>query len=306
MALKDLFRMAVFAKIVEKGSFSEAARSLGLAKSAVSQHLTALEETLDVKLMIRSTRSLALTDEGREYYKCCVRMVAEAERADQLLENARQSERGKVRLTCSYNLGFNFVVAALARFRELHSYIELDLVLEDRILNIVDEGIDLALRSGWLADSALYSVTLAPMEMIVCASEKYLRLNGHPDNPVALRNHPWVGISGIFHPNRVSLETDAGERVTVPLNTPVRVNSGLAARYLIQAGAGIGMLPNYAVHEALRQGELVRILPQWRSKRGTISALFPSRHHMSRRSRALIDFLRGQLQSTLGTNDDRS
>jgi DNA-binding transcriptional LysR family regulator len=203
--------MAVFARIVEKGSFSEAARSLGIAKSAVSQHLTSLEEFLDVTLMIRSTRSLALTDEGREYYESCARIVAEAERAQQGVERSRESEKGKVRLTCSYNLGLNFVVPAMAEFRKLHPNIELDLVLDDRILNIVDEGIDLSLRSGWLTDSALYAVTLAPMEMVLCASEAYLAEHGCPSKPSELASHSWVGISGVFNPDRVSLETDTGK-----------------------------------------------------------------------------------------------
>lgn len=300
MSLRNLYRMAVFARIVEKGSFSKAAGSLGIAKSAVSQHLTALEEALDVTLMTRSTRALALTDEGRDYYQSCARIVAEAERAQQSLDNARESEKGKVRLTCSYNLGLNFVVPAIAEFRELHPHIELDLILEDRILNIVDEGIDLSLRSGWLTDSALFAVTLAPMEMVLCASEAYLAEHGCPAAPAALAEHSWVGISGVFNPDRVSLETDAGRKATVSLNTPVRVNSGIAARFLIQAGAGLGMLPNYAIQSALERREIVRILPEWRSKRGTISALFPSRHHMSRRSRVLIDFLRGKLHATSG------
>lgn len=299
MPLRNLYRMAVFARIVEKGSFSEAARSLGIAKSAVSQHLTALEEALDVKLMIRSTRALALTDEGRDYYESCARIVTEAERAQQSLDNARESEKGKVRLTCSYNLGLNFVVPAMAEFRDLHPHIELDLILEDRILNIVDEGIDLSLRSGWLTDSALYAVTLAPMEMVLCASEAYLDAHGCPDSPADLANHSWVGITGVFNPDRVSLETDAGKKATVSLHTPVRVNSGMAARFLIQAGAGVGMLPNYAIQSALKQKEIIRILPEWRSKRGTISALFPSRHHMSKRSRVLIDFLRDELKKPL-------
>ncbi len=300
MSLRNLYRMAVFARIVEKGSFSEAARSLGIAKSAVSQHLTALEEALDVTLMTRSTRALALTDEGRDYYESCARIVGEAERAQQSLDNARESEKGKVRLTCSYNLGLNFVVPALAEFRQLHPHIELDLVLEDRILNIVDEGIDLSLRSGWLTDSALFAVSLAPMEMVLCASEAYLRAHGEPEDPAALANHTWIGISGVFNPDRLSVETDAGKKATVALNTPIRVNSGMAARFLIEAGAGLGMLPNYAIQSALEQRDIVRILPEWRSKRGTISALFPSRHHMSKRSRVLIDFLRNKLRATLG------
>jgi DNA-binding transcriptional LysR family regulator len=129
MALKDLYRMAVFAKVIEKGSFSEAAKALGLGKSAVSQHLSALEGVLNAKLVNRSTRSLTLTDEGRAFYEACARIVAEAENADQLLESTRESERGRVKLTSSYNLGLNFVVPALADFHREHPHIEIDLVL---------------------------------------------------------------------------------------------------------------------------------------------------------------------------------
>lgn len=299
MALKDLYRMAVFAKVVEKGSFSEAAKSLGLGKSAVSQHLSALEEVMDAKLINRSTRSLTLTDEGRGFYESCARIVLEAERAEQLLDSSRESEKGKVKLTCSYNLGLNFVVPALADFRRDHPHIEIDLVLEDRILNMIDEGIDLSLRSGWLVDSALFSVTLAPMQMIVCACPDYLAQHEKPQHPDDLAHHDWIGITGIFHPDRLALETDGGDRATVPLRTTFRVNSGYAARSLILSGVGIGMLPDYATHSAIDEGSLVRLCPRWRSKMGTISALFPSKHHQSRRSRLLIDFLKVRLTERL-------
>lgn len=295
MALKDLYRMAVFAKVVEKGSFSEAAKVLGLGKSVVSQHLSALEESLDCKLINRSTRALTLTDEGRGFYEACARIVTEAERAEQLLDSARESEKGKVRLTCSYNLGLNFVVPALVDFRRDHPDVEIDLLLEDRILNMIDEGLDVSLRSGWLVDSALYSVTLAPMRMIVCASPGYLSLHDPPATPDEFCQHDWVGITGVFSSERVALESDSGQRCTVPLRTTFRVNSGYAARTLIMSGVGIGMLPDYAAAQALGDGSLVRLCAQWRSKIGAISALFPSKHHLSLRSRLLIDFLKVRL-----------
>ncbi len=299
MALKDLYRMAVFAKVVEKGSFSEAAKTLSLGKSAVSQHLSALEGALNAKLINRSTRSLTLTDEGRAFYEACARIVVEAENAETLLESTRESERGRVKLTSSYNLGLNFLVPALADFHRLHPHIEIDLVLEDHILNMIDEGIDISLRSGWLTDSSLFSVTLAPMQMVVCASPDYIAQLGQPLTPEEIVQHDWICITGIFHPDRLALENGAGERTTVPLRTTFRVNGGYAARSLIMSGIGIGMLPDYATHTPFADGSLVRVCPQWRSKMGTISALFPSKHHLSRRSRLLIDFLKVRLSDRL-------
>jgi LysR family transcriptional regulator, transcriptional activator for aaeXAB operon len=299
MALKDLYRMAVFAKVVEKGSFSEAARILGLGKSAVSQHVSMLEDELDVKLLNRNTRSLTLTDEGRGYYESCARIVAEAERAEEFLDTARESEKGQVRMTCSYNLGLNFVVPALGEFRRDHPYIDIDLVLEDRILNMIDGGFDLSLRSGWLTDSSLYSVTLAPMRMIICASPAYLKEHEAPHRPEDFVRHDWICITGVFHPDRVALETASGERANVPLHTTFRVNSGYAARSLIISGIGIGMLPDYATFGALADGSLVRICSEWASKTGAISAVFPSKHHLSRRCRLLIDFLKVRLTDQL-------
>lgn len=292
--------MALFAKVVEKASFSAAAEMLGLSKSNVSQQISQLEESLGIKLLNRSTRSLSLTDEGRHYYERCRRIVEEAEAAETELAMTSKAEAGKVRITCPYNLGLNFIVPLLPQFRELYPSIEIDLILEDRVLNMIDEGIDLSFRAGWLADSGLYSVAIAPMAMIIVASTSYVAIHGPVNSLDDLRNHKWISITGIQHPDRITVQNDAGEKVTIsPIETVIKVNSGYAARSLVLAGAGIGMLPDYACLASLARGELAVLCPAWRSKPGTLSAVFPSRHHMTMRARIFIDFIRQRLPASL-------
>lgn len=295
MALRDVYRMAVFAKIAEKGSVSAAAADMGLSKSAVSQQLAKLEDRLGVRLISRNTRSLKLTQEGRAYYARCARMVREAEMADDVILSSREEAAGKVRLTAPYNLGLISVVPALPDFRRRYPEIEVDLILEDRILNMIDEGLDVSLRSGWLKDTALYAVTLASMRMIVCCSADYAARRTPPARPEDLIDHDWIGISSVAHPDRVLLENDAGERRAAPLRTMLRSNSGYAARSLILRGVGVGMLPDYSCRDLIASGALMRVCAPWRSREGTISAVFPSRDHMTKRGRLLVDFLKETL-----------
>lgn len=300
MAIRNLQKMAVFAKVVEKGSFSAAAESLGVGKSSVSQHVSQLEEILDIVLLNRSTRSLTLTSEGRVYYERCKRIVEEAEAAESELAVATKSEAGMVRLTCPYNLGFNFVVPLLPEFRRLHPQIEVDLILEDKRLNMIDEGIDLSLRSGWLSDSSMFAITLAPMAMILVASSEYLVSHSPIHSLGDVCDHDWVTIAGIQHPERIAVENDHGEKQVIgPLRSAIRVNSGFAARSLIMSSVCIGMLPDYTCRKPLSDGRFVRLCPEWRSKKGTISAIFPSKHHMTLRSRLIIDFLKARIPSQM-------
>jgi DNA-binding transcriptional LysR family regulator len=294
--IKDLYRMAIFAKVVERGSFSAASASIGLGKSVVSQHIRSLEQSVGVRLLNRSTRSLSLTEEGRRFYAPCLRIVQEAEAAEADLAERKEQPRGTIRLTAPYNLGLTFLVPALRKFRSLNPEVDFDLVLEDSIINIIEEGFDLALRAGWLVDSRLRAVTLAPLEMIICGSDDYFATNPRPKQPEDLVHHPWISIAQLPHPERITFQHRDGRRRTVKLRPSFKTNSGIAARELVLAGAGLGSVPDYAVRSALRDGRLLRLLPDWHIRKGTISALFPHREHLAAKTRALIEFLKSEFR----------
>jgi DNA-binding transcriptional LysR family regulator len=297
MVLKDLYRMAIFAKVVECGSFSAASVALGLGKSVVSHHVQALEQSLGIRLLNRSTRSLSLTEEGQRFYEPCLRVVHEAEAAHFDIDERKVQPRGTIRLTAPYNLGITFLLPALGKFRELNPGVDFDLVLEDSIVNIVEEGFDLALRAGWLVDSRLHAIALAPLEMIVCGAPKYFSKRAQPKQPEHLIDHPWISISQLPHPERITMQHHDGRRRTVRLRPSIKTNTGIAARELVMLGAGIGLLPDYAVKRELKAGRLVQVLRDWQLKKGVIAAAFPHRNYLAAKTKSLVEFLRSEFKA---------
>ena len=283
--------MAVFAKVVEHGSFTAAASALGLGKSAVSQQLSTLEAALGVRLLNRSTRSLHLTDEGQRFYEACQHMVDTATHAYSDLAMTQDEVVGVVRLTASYNLGTTFLPPCLRAFRDRYPRASIELVLDDSIVNLIDEGFDLALRVGWRRDSSLYARRLCPYRMVLCASPDYVREQGAPRRPGDVLLFPWVAITQLPRPDRLELTSQRGRRITVKLSAAVKTNTGIAARELIRAGLGIGVLPDYAVRRELADGSLVELLPGWSARQGTISAVYPHRDHLSMKTKRLVELL---------------
>lgn len=291
---RHLHQMAVFVQVVDSGSFSKAATSLGLGKSVVSAHVAALESKLGTQLIARSTRSLTLTEDGAAFYEGCRQMVLSAENALATIESRREAVSGTIRMTTSYNLGVNFVIPQLAAFRERYPEIQFDLVLEDSVSRVIEERFDIALRVGRLADSGLFATELTRCRLVVCAAPSLLKGLPQITEPAQLCALPWVAITQLPHYERVDLvHRDSAERLSVRLAIAVRATSGIAAREFIRRGAGIGLLPDYAVRDDLAGGHLVEVLPHWRElEERPITAVFPSREGMSMRVRLLVDFLR--------------
>lgn len=289
--------MAVFVEVVEHGSFSKAATALGLGKSIVSAHVAALEKRIGAQLLTRSTRALSLTQEGTAFYDSCRRMVSAGEEAFTLVESHRASVSGTIRLTCSYNIGVSFLIAALSRFREIHPDVSFDLVLEDSISHVIEERFDLAVRVGRLPDTALFATQLGTCRMVMCASPAFLKAHGKINKPDDLTNVPWVTITQLPHPDKVHLvHRRTAQQIAVGVRGPIKTHSGIAARAFVRCSAGVGLLPDYAVEQDIRNGELVRLLPLWEEAyERPISAVFPSRDRLPTRVRLLIDFLRQSL-----------
>ena len=292
MVLRDLYRMAVFARVVECGSFSRAAAALGLGKSVVSEHVLTLEKSLATQLINRSPRSFALTEEGRRFYEACLRMTEQAEAALDTLDQMRSEPHGTMRISASYNLGVNFLVRALADYQRQHPKVTIDLLLDDSISNVIEGGFDVCLRTGWLKDSRLYTVRFGAFRMVPCAGPAFLALRPAPTDPAELASVSWVTITQLPHPDRLEMVRADGQRRSVRIVSAVRTNTGVAARGFIVAGDVVGLLPDYAILDDLREGRLFRLLPDWTTEEGTISAVFPHKEHMTPRLRLLLDHLR--------------
>ncbi|HSV54507.1 MAG TPA: LysR family transcriptional regulator [Burkholderiaceae bacterium] len=304
--IKELYRMAVFAEVVEQGSFSKAATTLGLGKSIVSAHVAALEKRIGAQLLTRSTRALSLTQEGIAFYENCRRMVAAGEDAFTTVESRRVSVSGTIRLTSSYNVGVSFLIAALARFKDAYPDVSFDLVLEDSISHVIEERFDLAVRVGRLPDTGLFATQLGNCSMLLCAAPSFVRRYGKITKPEELAKVPWVTITQLPHPEKLHLvHQKTAQRLTVGIHGAVKTHSGIAAREFVRCGTGVGLLPDYAVHGDLSKGDLIRILPAWNEANDRpISAVFPSRDRIPTRVRLLIDFLRESLSPMVAEEVD--
>lgn len=290
--LKDLHRMAVFERVVEAGSFSQAAVGLRLGKSVVSEHVAALEKSLGVTLLIRSTRSLSLTDEGRAFYDRCHQMLEIARAAR---EDLAQDEhpRGTIRLTCSHNLAVTFLIRMLAEFHDRYPQVVVDMVLEDALVNMIEQGFDLAIRVGVLSDTRMHAVPLGETSLVLCASREWLRRHPPVTRPEDLVDANWISISVLPHPDRIHLIHRDGRQQSLRFRTAARTSSALAAREFVREGIGISVLPDYSVRDDFAAGTLVRLLPEWREPTmRPVSVVYPRANQMPGRTRLLIDFLK--------------
>lgn len=293
MDLKNLYRIGVFAKVVEAGNFTRAAAELRLSKSVVSQHVKELESELKVRLLNRSTRSVTATQEGYRLAQSASQMLSLIEGTLELLENQQERPTGLIRLTASHNFCAAYLVGAVLRFRALFPEIEVDLDATDAITNILESGHDMAFRVGWPKSSDLHALRICDVDMVPCASPRHIEAFGPVETPLDLGLRPWVAITVMSSFDRVVLRhASSGEDVTVPVKPMLRTNSGLTARLMVVEGEGIGLLPSYAIRDDLERGRLVRLLPEWSHRSAQIAAIYPHRRQLAPRLRAFLDFLR--------------
>jgi len=190
--MDDLKRMVIFAHVVEAGSFSDAARRLGIAKSAVSKHVSVLEESLGVRLLNRSTRSLSLTDIGDFYYQRCAQIVEAVDEAINCITPLQENLSGTLRVSSPVSFGVKHVVPLIHAFLQNHPTLKVEVQLDDNIIDMVQEGIDVAIRVGWLSNSSLRARKLRDAHRLLCASPQYLEKMGTPRTPEQLAEHEWI------------------------------------------------------------------------------------------------------------------
>jgi DNA-binding transcriptional LysR family regulator len=257
--LDELRAMAVFATVVRSGSFAAGARALGLTRAVVSHHVRALEIKLGVPLAQRSTRSFSLTPAGEAFRVHCERMLDEAHDGIRGMELLRAEPRGEVRITCSHHFGNKRILPALLEFRRRYPAIRLHVAMNDANVDLVQQGIELAVRAGPLADSALVARRLVSEPTMLCASPAYLRRN-HPLVSVAdLEKHRWV----LYPPSQRMLGVRAGgQDVQIAVRGDVVTDSAAARLAFVLAGEGVARLPAYDAAALIASGDLVHVLPE--------------------------------------------
>jgi len=292
VSFEQLKSMVVFAQVVEQGSLVGAAKHLSLSRAVVSYHLKKLEQQLGVKLLNRTTRSIALTDEGEAYYQRCRVISQQAQEANQDIENLKDEPEGLVKITCPVNVGLQLIVPALNEFRALYPKIELDLMLTDEVVNIMKDGIDLAIRGAELTDSGLQASKLTSLQNCLCAAPDYLNKQGRPSSPEDLAHHDWVTYK--LTSNIVTLDK-ASRTFNIKVSGSISTNNAAARTAFVEAGHGIGRVPLYDAGPKIKAGKLEQILSSYRLPDINLYAVFPPGTGTSKKIRVLLDFLKSYL-----------
>lgn len=290
MTQTSLDDMQLFAAVVEAEGYSQAARVLGLSKSSVSKRISALEDRLGVRLLNRTTRRLSLTEAGAAFHEGCLRVVAAAEAAEEAVTHLASAPRGILRISAPMSFGVQHVAPFLPALLERYPELAIDLVLNDRIVDLVDEGFDLAIRIGNLSDSSLIARRLAPSRRMACASPAYLDAQGTPQTPAELRHHDCLLYSYQASGATWRFRGPAGPQ-HVSVSGRLQANNGEALRAAAIGGLGIALLPTFLVCDQLRDGRLVALLREWQDPgEGGVHALFPTTRNLSPKVRAAVEF----------------
>ena len=290
--MDELKRVGVFTKVVQAGSFSEAARRLGVAKSAVSKQIGLLEDEVGVRLLNRTTRKLSLTEAGRIYYHHCEHIVDRAEIALNELRQYQNQPTGTLRVSSPVSFGKALLMPIIKELRSLYPLLKIDLQLSDEVVDMVADGIDLTVRIGQLPDSNLIAKKLCETPVIIFASPEYLASYGTPQTPEDLVDHQWISLSilsspivGTFH-HKIT-----GQPAEHQISSSLKINSADAVIDAAVQGLGLSALVKTAVHEELHTGKLIQVLGNYELTPRAIYAIYPHREHLPPKVRIFMDFL---------------
>ena len=284
----NLAALQAFVKVVQAGSFTGAAELLNTHKARLSRVVSELERELAVRLLERSTRSLSLTEAGREFFERAHAILASVDDARLAMQRSRGEPHGTLRLTCGVEFGMVAVSGWIADYLAAYPQMQVEADYSNRVVDIVHEGFDLAVRVGPLSDSSLAARRLGHIDYGLYASPAYLRSQGWPQDPADLGLHPLVVYSGAA-PQGVWPLMRGADRLALELQPRLRVNTSLAAREALLRGLGIGLLPRRVAEPAGEPGRLLRVLPDWAAPEVPVHAVFASARYLSPKVRAFID-----------------
>ncbi|WP_404402249.1 LysR family transcriptional regulator [Pelagibacterium halotolerans] len=287
---QDLARIRAFVQVYDAGGFSAAARIHGRSKALLSKYVTDLEDYLGVRLMNRTTRKLSLTEAGEAYYREVSQILSQLDDLDATISDQTAAPRGVLRVSAPRNFGEQTLAEPLFEFVAQHPDVTLDLRLEDRMVDLVDEGIDLALRISAMPDSSLISRKIAETSISVCAAPAVIKAYGVPKTPEALRGLPCIVDTNMTGQANWRFVVD-GRTVSIHVDGQVRVNSPVGVLIAAQKGLGFAGLPSFLSDSAIADGSLVPVLQEYLPYRAFLQAVYPHRRHLSGKVRALIDYL---------------
>ncbi|WP_051587934.1 LysR family transcriptional regulator [Actibacterium mucosum] len=290
--------MKAYLAVADCGSFTGAATRLGSTPQLISKYVRALEDEMGAQLFHRTTRKVSPTETGQAFYNRALQLVEDFEALKTDLSNHRAKPSGTLRLTAPSDFGVNHLADLITEFLAAYPDMEIDLTLSNRYIDLLDEGIDVAIRIGELPDSSLVARKLAPSVIMLCASPEYLARAGTPVHPQDLQNHRCI-IDTNFRTAPMWRFARDGETHRLRANGPLRVNSATITRSLLLGGQGVGLIPYFQVREDLQAGRLIALLSDYSLFNANIYAVYPPNRHLSAKTRAFVDFIAARLDRSI-------
>ncbi len=289
-----LTSMSVFLTVVDQGNFSAAADHLQLSRATTSKHIAALENYLGGRLLNRTTRRISLTEAGRAYYERCKQILDDVAEAECVVTGFSSEPRGLLRINAPMSFGTKQFADIVTTFCQTYPAIDVELSLNDRFVDVVEEGYDLVFRISQLKESSLIARKLAPCRVVLCASPDYLKTHGRPVSPDDLKRHVCLHYAYVEGGKNWILNGPDGEH-RIGIHSQLTVNNGDVLCAAARQGLGIASLPTFIVGDAIRAGDLDIILPDYQPPEINIYAVYASRKHLSAKVRAFIDFVVEQI-----------
>ncbi|MDK1024175.1 MAG: LysR substrate-binding domain-containing protein [Gammaproteobacteria bacterium] len=284
-----LVAMTMFVRVVETGSFSAVAKEMNSTQPTISKNVAELESWLGAKLLNRSTRSLRLTETGADYYERCVSILQDVEAAEQVVGQLQTLPRGLVRISAMVGFGRLHVIPQLKDFFAQYPDIKVEVKLNDRVADLVEEGIDVAFRMGNLADSTLIAKRLCSSPTVTVATPEYLEMKGTPLHPRDLKDHEYIIYTDLLKSNDVTF-TEDGKPLVIRVEGSLLTNNTEGLRTALISGLGISKAPKWLVGDLLKSGDLLSVLEDYQDDPVAVHAVYPSGRHLPSKVRCFIDY----------------
>ncbi|MBS7522936.1 LysR family transcriptional regulator [Serratia ureilytica] len=296
-----LSAMRVYIRVVERGSISRAARDLNMGQSSVSERIDRLEKYLGTQLLLRSARVFSCTEEGKTFYEHSKQILDASEEAIISVTHDNKLIKGTLRIAAPHCFGEIVLPEALMAIRSIYPQLHLDVVLNDKIVDPVTEGVDISLRLGQLNEGMFIAYKLGHVNRVLVAAPNYLKKHGPINTPFDLAAHPFIRVKGIFGSEQLPLQKDGQSIEAIPINTIVTTSHWRPMYQLLVDGEGIGVLQEPASIKALERGKLVELLPQYSVPSFELNALIRAQRPIPKKVRAIIDILKQEIPRTLNS-----
>ena len=291
----NLNRLHVFVAVVDAGSLTAAARRLGIAKTMVSTHMQRLEAELGVSLLVRTTRRVGITEAGKAFYEASRQIVQAADAAIDAVTGKDQADdrlQGVLRVAAPIDYGALVVAPALVALQQRHPSLRVELMSDDRVIDLIADGIDVAIRLGQLPDSTLRARRIGGFSKWLVASPAFLARHGVPETPEALSVLPYIAMSSLPHPLTITIDGPRGAQRIVRFDNTFQTNTANGCRAAALAGGGVALLTDFSIGDDVSAGRLTRLWPLWASPPAGIHAVYPAARHLPAKVRVLIDALK--------------